>query len=406
MKVLVLSSLYPNNVWNHHGVFVEERMVHFAKHCGASIKVVAPVPYYPAIRIGSRAKYAQVIRVEQRHGVEVIHPRYFMIPKIAMVLHGWFMYRALLPMVKRMRQVFDFDVIDGHFLYPDGFAAVLLGRSLKKPVVVTARGSDINRYRHFPVVRRLLCHALDRAQAIVAVSHALKAAMTELGVPPEKITVVPNGVDRHKFYPMPKREARRLLGVPEDGSLVLFVGNLTENKGCDLIIRAVKFLHNRSSPSGLALAVVGDGPFRSHLERLVAALDLRAHVNLVGDVPHRELAPWYSAADVFCLASEKEGWPNVILESLACGTPVVATAVGGVPEIISCDEVGMLTERNDSAIAHQLAEALGRRWDKEAIVRHAEQYSWDRTSRALSEVFRQACAHQSAGTGPLIVSNA
>lgn len=387
MKILVLSSLYPNNMLKNQGVFVEERMVHVSMQSGYSVKVVAPVPYYPSIKVGSRWKYSQVVAHEHRRGLEIFHPRYFMVPIIGMALHGWFMYVALLPVLKRIQQVFDFDMIDSHFVYPDGFAAVLLGRKLNKPVVVSARGSDINRYQEFPVIRRFLQYTLQQAHAVVAVSQALKISMEKLGVSEEKITVVPNGVDGEKFFPMPQGEARLRVGLPAERRVVLSVGHLTENKGFDLTVKAIQIMKERLDGERLLLVIIGEGVFRRPLESLIVSLKLQDCVRLVGDVPHQDLAPWYSAADVFCLASRKEGWPNVLLESLACGTPVVATAVGGIPEIIATDQVGVLVDRDEVSLARGLERALDRQWDKEAIGHYAAQYSWDRAASSLGQLF-------------------
>src|SRR5262249_21430057 len=154
MKVLVFTSLYPNNIWPNHGVFIKERMAQFAKLNACEVKVVAPVPYFPAVKLNWRWRFSQIAPVEIRDGLEVYHPRYFLIPKVGMVLYGLMMFVSVLSTVRRVQRSFDFDLIDGHYVFPDGFAAVLLGRFFGKPVVVSARGSDINFYSNFPVIRR------------------------------------------------------------------------------------------------------------------------------------------------------------------------------------------------------------------------------------------------------------
>src|SRR5262249_14125548 len=158
------------------------------------------VPYFPAIKLNWRWRFSQVARRELRNGIEVYHPRYFLTPKIGMALYGWMMFLSVLPAVRRIQRGFDFDLIDAHYVYPDGFAAVLFGRVFKKPVVVSARGTDINLYSKFPVIRRLLQYTLHKADRVISVCSALKEAMVKLGIPAEKISVVPNGVDVTKFY--------------------------------------------------------------------------------------------------------------------------------------------------------------------------------------------------------------
>lgn len=391
MKVLVFTSLYPNNVWPNHGVFVKERMTQFARYDGSDIKVIAPVPYFPPININWRWQFSRVARQETRDGVEVYHPRYFLTPKVGMALYGWLVFFSVLPLVQRIRKTFAFDLIDAHYVYPDGFAAIQLGRFFEKPVVVSARGSDVNLYRTLPLIRRLLCYVLRKADRVIAVSQALRAAMIELGTPEHKICHIPNGVDPGKFYPLPSGQSRRTLSLA-DKRTILSVANLNANKGFDFLIRAFKILVEEPGAEPMQLVIVGEGPFRGELESMITALRLEAHVRLVGAVHHGELRQWYSAADVFCLASEREGWPNVILESLACGTPVVATSVGGIPEIIRSENEGLLTERDEIKLAAALRSALRRRWPAEQLAAYARNYSWEHTAAAVQSVFESVLA--------------
>lgn len=391
MKVLVFTSLYPNNIWPHHGVFIKERMTAFAKHSGNEVKVVAPVPYYPPIRLGSRWPFSQVARHEVRDGLDVYHPRYLMTPKVGMVSYGILMYLSALKTIAKLRKTFDFDAIDSHFVYPDGFAGVLLGRHFRKPVVVSARGSDINQYKKLPLIRRLLWFTLCNADRVIAVSHSLKESMVDLDIPEDKIAVIPNGVDLSKFKPLPREKAKRTLGLPDE-RIILSVGSLNQNKGFDLLIKAMRILADHLRMERTILVVIGDGPSRKLLIHLVTSLKLDDRVRLVGSVSHDALCLWYSAADVFCLASGREGLPNVILESLACGTPVVATAVGGIPEIITSDTFGFLTQRDELSLAETVARALNRSWDREKLVRHVQERTWDRVAEAVHGVLRTVCA--------------
>jgi glycosyltransferase involved in cell wall biosynthesis len=387
MRVLVFTSLFSNNVWPNNGVFVKERMCEVARLGRCELRVVAPVPYYPPVRFGSRAGYARVVREQVIDSIQVYHPRYFMIPKVGMALQGWTMFLSMLPFVAKLRRKFEFDLLDAHYVYPDGFAAVLLGAVLNKPVVVSARGSDINEFAKFPTIRRMLRYTLNSAAHSIAVCQALKDAITRLGIPSAKVSVIPNGVDIKKFFRSPSHEAREILGLPSRHRIVLSVGALIPRKGHDYTIRAVKLLIEKRQYSDSLLVLAGSGPERNDLELLVRSLGLEEHVWFVGEIPHQQLRLWYSAADLCCLSSEREGWPNVILESLACGTPVVATGIWGVPEIIESDSFGLLTKRDDQEIATTLHRALSMAWSRETIIEFARQKTWNRAAEAVQSVF-------------------
>ena len=391
MNALVFTSLFPNNVWRHHGVFIKERTVRVARLPGMNLRVVAPVPYFPALKLGPRYLYSQVAARESVEGLDVHHPRYAMIPKVGMRWHGWMMYRSVLPYVERVQREFDFDLIDAHYIYPDGFAAVEIGRRLQRPVVVSARGSDIHQFGAIPAIRGLLVRTLTQAQAVIAVSRSLRDGMVALGVPAEKIAVIPNGVDSAKFRPSPREKAREALGLPP-GRMILSVGNLTMGKGFDRIVRALPVLASDHSLGDVQLVIVGEGGYRDELSALIASLGLGGRVRLQGDVHHEELRMWYNAADVFCLATRYEGWPNVILEALACGTPVVATPVGGIPDIVTSEELGLLVEGDARDLAGALAESLRRSWDRDSIARYASRHSWEQAAESVKHVFDSVIA--------------
>ena len=396
MKVLTFSSLYPNNIWPQLGIFIKERMTHFAALKDCEVKVIAPVPYFPPLKLGHRFPYSQVRRRETIEGIDVYHPRYFMIPKVSMVWHGVMMFLAVLPLAYKLRQAYRFDVIDAHFVYPDGLAAVLLGHAFNTPVVVSARGSDINLYRQLPLINRWLRYTLKRSERVIAVSQALKAAISQLGIASAKVAVIPNGVDPNKFFPYSRQEARRKLGLG-DGRLLLSVGNLNSNKGFDLLLESFKAL--RRDFHDLSLVIVGEGALRKRLEEQIAALDLQPWARLVGAAPHDALHLWYNAANLFCLASVREGWPNVLLEALACGTPVVATEVGGIPEIVTSREVGFLAKRSEQALVTQLACALRQDWQREPLVRYAQQHTWDAVAQSVLQVFELALKNRDLPQG-------
>jgi glycosyltransferase involved in cell wall biosynthesis len=388
MKVLVFTTLYPNNMQPNHGVFIKERMTHFSRLHDCEIRVMAPVPYFPPARFSWRFLYSQVSKSEAIEGVKVYHPRYFMVPKIGMVLYGLMIFLSILPAIRRLRREFDFDLIDAHYVYPDGFAGVLLSHYFKKPVVVSARGTDISLYKNYFMIRKLLKFTLSRASQVVAVSHSLKKEIIELGIQEEMISVIPNGIDSDKFYPLSQVSARNALGLPVERKIILSVGRLVPVKGLDLLIRAIKIIiENNLYDKEIYLIIIGKGSLEKELENLALNLGLRRYVRFIGEIPHTDLCLWYNAADVFCLASKREGWPNVLMESLACGTPVVAADIVSVPEIVSSNRNGFITKRTPHAFAEKIILAIRKEWDKGEFRQFSLEKGWKNGVQQLYGVF-------------------
>lgn len=348
--------------------------------------MVAPVPYCPPWpQLGKWYQNSQIKKYEVMDGIEVFHPRYPLIPKLSMPVHGLSLFLSSLKLLKKINQTFPFDLIDGHYIYPDGFAAVLLGKTLKKPVVLSARGSDINQFIRFKSIKPMLRYALNRADHVISVCHALKQEMVTLGINDDKISIIPNGVDTEQFYPLDKKEARKKLSLPHKKRIILSVGSLIPRKGFHVILDAFPKLLQEDN--NIHFYIIGEGPFRSSLERQIESLNLTRHVSLVGERPNSELKIWYSAADVFCLASSREGWANVIMESLACGTPVVATNVWGAPEILTSSDIGMLVDRTPGSLYSVLKTALETTWNRKRIRGHVKDCNWLTVAEEVNSVF-------------------
>jgi len=386
MKVLVYTSLFPNHLQPNFGIFIKQRMFHFAKLKGCEIKVVAPVPYCPPWpALGKWYQHSQVKKYEVMDGIEVYHPRYPLIPKVSMPFHGLSLFLSTLNLVKRIYQSFPFDVIDGHYIYPDGFAAVLLGMVMKRPVVLSARGSDIHLFTGFKSIKPMISYALGHADHVISVCEALKKEMIKLGIDDNKITVIPNGVDTEKFQPVDKTEARKKLSIANNSRIILSVGSLIPLKGFHVILDALPDILQKNAM--VHLYIVGEGPYRSVLEKQIKDLKLSLNVTLTGERPNSELKLWYNAADVFCLASSREGWANVIMESIACGTPVVATKVWGAPEILTSPDVGILVDRTPESLGQGLQTALETSWDRDKIRAHVEDRDWFKVAQEVKAVF-------------------
>lgn len=383
MKILTLTSLYPNAAQPNHGVFVENRLRHLASRGALECHVVAPVPWFPSAdpRFGRYAQFARAPAFETRHGIAIEHPRYPHLPGIGARLAPYLMTAALKPVLARIRrQGYRFDLIDAHYFYPDGVAAVMLGQHFQVPVVVTARGSDISVAANDAGPRRLITRAAAKAAGLITVCEALKDAMIALGVPGERITTLRNGVDLSAFQPGDRGRQRARLGL--SGASLLTVGRLVECKGQALIIEALALLPDTR------LRLAGAGPERDALERLARRLGVHQRVTFLGDIAHAQLRDEYGAADALVLASSREGWANVLLESMACGTPVLASKVWGTPEVVREPAAGLLLEqRSGRAIADAVLALRASPPGRAATRRYAEQFSWDATSHGQIELF-------------------
>ena len=309
-------------------------------------------------------------------GLSVEHPRYFNPPQVGMRYYADWMARGARATVERLHREQPIDLIDAHYVYPDGAAAVQLGATLNIPVCVSARGTDINLFSTLPHIRPLIVDALQRAQGIVAVSDALKQRMVELGIAADKIAVIRNGIDAQYFYPRDQAAARQKLGLPLEAKIIVTVSALVALKGIDRLIDALALMKK----SAARLFVIGQGPEREALQARIAAHNLTERITLVGAKPQAELGDWYAAADVFALASHREGCPNVIVEALACGTPVVASDVGGISELVTDDRFGLLVpanEANAQGFAARLQTALQKGWSRKVIAASGGARGWD-----------------------------
>jgi teichuronic acid biosynthesis glycosyltransferase TuaC len=376
MRILTFTSLFPNSVQPWHGSFVYQRVAHLARRPGNSVTVVAPVPYAPSWISTQPWREASSIPPREKFGdLDVYHPRYFLLPKISMPLHGLSMFAGSLGTVRQLHEKMQFDCIDAHYVYPDGFAAVRLGKTLGIPVIVSARGTDISLFPSFRLIRPMIQWTLRNATGVIGVCEALKQSMLSLGASVENTRAIGNGVDVQRFLPMERREARTKLGIPLDAEVVVAVGNLVPVKGYQFLIPAIARLAIQDPK--IMLYIVGEGYFRAKLEALAQQEKVQDRAIFVGRKPNEDLRYWYSAADLSCLASSREGWANVLLESLACGTPVVATRVWGAPEVITSPELGVLVDQSVDSIAAGLDLALHKRWDREVLARYAASRTWD-----------------------------
>lgn len=385
MRILTFTTLFPNREQPEHGIFVLNRIRRLPQVAGVSVRVVAPRPWFPWSwpMFGRYAGYARIPQEEEIQGILVSHPAYPVIPKIGMTLAPILLALGTLPTLRRMiRSGEDFDLIDAHYFYPDGVAAVMLGWLLAKPVTITARGTDLNLIPGHVWSRRWIRWAARRAQGLITVCHALKEVLVGLGIPPEQVMVLRNGVDLERFRPLEREGLRARLGLTR--RTMLAVGHLIERKGYPLVIQALAQLPE------VDLLIVGEGEARQALGQLAETLGVAPRIRWLGAVSQELLPEYYNAADLLVLASSREGWANVLLEAMACGTPVIASPVWGTPEIVTDPAAGVLmTEISVAALLEAHARLLANHPTREQTRRFAEGFSWDATTQGQVELFHR-----------------
>lgn len=391
MNVLVVSRLYPRPKDPVPGIFVEEEARELARLC--NVKVVSPAPWFPPLKLLPKwYDYSQLPLHETRKGLEILRPRTMMLPRNTLFpLLGFSFYLALRRWVDEIDHDFPIDLIHAHTAYPDGFAAVLLGKALGRPTVVTLHGGDVNLYFRHYFGRKLGLWAVSGASHVIAVSESLRRTVAdEYGADEGKITVIPNGVDVTRFAPMAQSEARNGLGLEGESSKVLYVGAITGSKGIDYLLRAFRLLRNNRE--GVELILVGQGDYQRQARLLANELGIAGSVTFAGQRPNDEIPLWMNACDLLVLPSLAEGFGVVLVEAMACGKPVIATACGG-PEDIVIPQTGILVPPADEiALSQALLDALGNgtRFSPE-VIRHraVDNYALDRVSARIMGVYRQ-----------------
>ena len=377
MKLLTVTNLYPGEDLPHHGLFVEERLRHLAAYESVDAEVIA-------LRPGAGGG----VRKETRHGIDVHYVAVPTLPVVTNWIDPLLWANTVKPLVKEIvDRSSDRVVLDGHFLYPDGVAVTLVAKQLGLPVVLTARGSDVNVKCRNAVMRRWVKWAARNSAAIITVSQALKKKLIEIGVQESKVTSLRNGVDLEKFSPRSEDLAKNT-SIDETFSL-LSVGHLLQDKGHHLVIDALIDVKDAR------LTIVGKGPDEAALRRQAARVGVEERVTFAGQVSHSELAGYYRAADATVLASAREGMPNVILESLSCGTRAIASDVGGVSEVVSSPVAGFLMkDRTAAGVVNALSLLRQSPEDRSATRRFAvDNLSWGPVIEKQMSIYEEALAH-------------
>jgi len=395
MKVLIIS--------NHYRTFVVDQTTALSKN-KVSIEVLVhhnylselaryiPLPYFRHVEKYSIKNLVEWNRIPPNINVRVVSTLYFLPDG-----KNWGLGDKL---YKKYREYLldsgiKFDLIHAHFTWPSGYVAVKLGKEFRVPVVVTAHGYDVY---DLPFRGRAwfekVKYTLDTTNHIITVSNSNKEILLEkLNIPKDKISVIPNGFDPKLFHPMDQTLARKKLGLPLDKKIILNVASLVPIKGHEYLIQAMKKVVRQRKD--VLLVIVGEGQLRGKLQQVVTQLELDKYVKFVGARPHHEIPLWMNAADIFVLPSLSEGNPTVMFEALGVGLPFVGTAVGGVPEIITSEDYGLLCEpANPKNLAEKILIALEKEWDREKIRKYAGQFTWKKIANKILEIYKEVAGSE------------
>lgn len=355
VRILTITNLYPNPYHPTRATFNRQQFRELSLH--HPMAIISPIAWTDelAARWSGAGPLPRERRVDQ-DGIAVSHPRYLFPPRVMRGIYGDLFRRCVRPVFERTLVEFQPDVILGSWAYPDGWAALELGRRAGLPVVIKVHGSDVLIQSNFPARERKTIETLRAADGVVAVSRDLSEKMIGFGVAPERIRIIYNGVDTQIFCPGSRTEARAKLGLKAAVPMLLYVGNLLPVKGVDILVEACGKLVG--SGVQFVCQLVGQGPLQTDLERRIVALGLQESVRLMGPKPHSQLPDWFRAADALVLPSRSEGVPNVLMEAAACGVPFIATRVGGVPEVAHLGRGELVQPCDPGALAAAMQKIL------------------------------------------------
>jgi teichuronic acid biosynthesis glycosyltransferase TuaC len=388
LRVLSLASLFPDQTRPVFGSFVERQCLALAARADVEMRIVAPIgiPPWPLSLHPRYRVFDGVPAQENWKGLSVFRPRFWHIPLTSGRFDARLMARALLPLCREIQRDFPFDMIDAGFFFPDGVAAVALGKALGVPVSIKARGSDIQIWGRAAATGQQIIAAGKSAELLLAVSAALKQDMVALGMPEDRILVHYTGVDQTAYHPIDRIAAKAARGIK--GPLIASVGTLNANKGHAITIAALPKLPDAQ------LVVIGKGEALTALEAQAAELGVTDRVTFTGPLPGAEVSHWLATADVMALPSASEGLANAWVEALACGTPVVACDVGGAREVIHDGISGRLVARTPEGVAAGISDLLANPVDPAHVRATITDFTWEANSAALVEAFSALAAHR------------
>src|SRR5665647_12111 len=358
MRVLEVCQEFPNRYYPQLGTFIKQSIDSIANQ-KVDITVVSPKPFVLPFSAFPYHNFSKLPRIEHTEKYDLHYPRYvYAVPKkyfypITGISYAHFVSRYAIKNIKPKP-----DLIHAHFSYPDGFGMIGLAKKWNIPLVISALGTIERKVAYEGTyTSRQIIKAMNFADKVLSVSEDLKLHIVNLGINENKVIVVPNGVDTEKFKPAGKENSRKLLNLPLDKNIILFVGALRSIKGVDYLIEAAKNFVD----SNTELYLVGrDDGLKKSLKKMAQDFKITDFIKFIGPVDHEDIPLWISASDILVLPSLSEGRPNVVLEALACEVPVVATDVGGIPELIINGETGYLVPaKNPLELSEKVNKLLG-----------------------------------------------
>ena len=380
MKILSFSYCFPSAANPTWGLFVYQRLKALARR--EELQVCSPQPWFPLLKSSADIKQEDVLS-----GLEVYRPRFFYFPGVLKDSDAWFYCRGMQNWLASFIGSWAPDVLDAHFVWPDGVAIADLARRFGIPYVITLRGKIYECLKSASQTRQA-ARALKGATAVISVSSRMAEEALKLGADKDRLHVIPNGVNREQFLPRDKDECRRLLSLPMQGRLLVTVAHLGHRKGHHEVIQALPGL-----PEDVSLVIVGgaaQGGTAEELQSVARQSGVESRVILPGAQPYDRVPLYFAAADASVLASYREGCPNAVLESLACGTPVIATDVGAVPDILPVPAAGRIVPPQQVApLRKAIAEVLDADWDTATVVRKSGVRSWDDVAADVQTVMKK-----------------
>ena len=395
IRLLIITYSLPTRFNPLAAPWLVNQLRELKRYC--EIKVLFPYPYVPKIKfLNPYYKYSAVKERDVMEGIEVYRPKYFMFPRILFVprflnfflsIEAFISFFASKKMVDSMIKDWNPDIVNIHGVFGEGLIGVRIKKKYHKPVLSTSHGEEMTKYAQKSFSKILIKYTLRNVDAINSQSNFLKNIVISLGIKNKKFYLIPMGANIAKFRPRNVSSARKLLGLPNDKKIILFVGHLIIRKSPEYLIKSIK--HITKNRDDILCCLIGEGPMKNDLTKLISDLGIDKYVKLLGLKPNKEVALYLNACDILVLPSLNEGLPVILCEALACGKPVVASKVAAIPELVNKDVGYLSIPKNDIDLANKICMALDKKWDVNKIIKRSKMFSVPNSAKKLVEVYKE-----------------